>query len=1406
MKLMGGTMKNVEIPKWLERLPLAPEFHPTDTEFADPIAYISKIEKEASAFGICKVIPPLPKPSRKYVLHNLNKSLSKCPELDVDVSLVSSSKTDGGDRSNFDRTVSGGECRAVFTTRQQELGCEKGKKVKEAVGDQVFGGQKQVWQSGEVYTLEQFEAKAKNFAKSMLGIVKDINPLLIETMFWRAASEKPIYIEYANDVPGSGFSEPEGLLRYFDRRRRRRRKRNSFDRNNLGNSDSKNDQVETVNSVSGNKDSGSQNNPSSCTEATLNSVPSQRTHDEASFSGRRDFQDSSIEMEGTAGWKLSNSPWNLQVMARSAGSLTRFMPDDIPGVTSPMVYIGMLFSWFAWHVEDHELHSLNFLHMGSPKTWYSVPGEYAFNFEEAIRLHAYGGNPDRLVALSRLGEKTTVLSPEVIVASGIPCCRLVQYPGEFVVTFPRAYHIGFSHGFNCGEAANFGTSKWLTIAKEAAVRRAAMNYLPMLSHQQLLYLLTMSFISRIPRSLLPGVRSSRLRDRQKEERELSVKRAFIEDVLRENNRLTVLLEKHSCYHAVLWDVDSLPSASKESEKLCQDAGASVLISAGGNSPGKDDNVHDVNDLSKYISAVGYDLDDDGLAYDFQIESGTLPCVACGILGFPFMAVVQPSKVASSNLLHVDHFAVSVGSALTSNTLEGAKDKSESIRKDFHHVDEGSVAAEQSQSPVEQSPLPDGSPFSNRGAVSPKVKIAMGWDISNASLKPRVFCLEHAIEIEELLSSSGGANVLVICHSDFQKIRAHVAVIAEDIAVPFSYTDILLGSASPEDLNLIDIAIDREEQVACSKDWTSLLNINLQHCVRMKKSCSPSANVQHLLSLGGLFPDETPISDTSSTKWLSRKLRSRRHQKRLLQSKPSDGNITAKKDMNRNKDHQMAKKGLTLIQYSRKRYKARASAETHTPGGIDNLVVRDISDPGVPGEKDDYIAGNTLGVKIDGKRSSGLIMLPVDEISESQCEHQIASSSRGIVENSFESLSANSTVASTRIVNVEAQTIICPKEKCGGSCHDVEAADGGCYSETVGSSTDKNGMDHVAENGILRQEEIVDEAAVARDTCVRLAENDCAMPDNVQSDGSCEIKDASRHDDSSNSSEDDGPSPRCDVQMEATSDQLLVDGEASKSSSSEGQQLVQTDGDDESTSALSEEGETNTPVGSHDDNDKTVVSSEINALDDSKTMVQLKSNPKAGSKRKRELLGLQLEGQSHGNGFSRSPCEGLRSRARQGPSACITDDREPKVKVAPTVKKSRKGTDQSVPHKNKKKENRKGRYKCELDGCTMSFRTKAELLLHEGNQCPVVGCRKKFNSHKYAIQHQRVHDDDRPLKCPWDGCTMSFKWAWARTEHLRVHTGERPYICKIKGCGLTFRFVSDFSRHRRKTGHYVSPPA
>ncbi|MFS7943602.1 putative transcription factor & chromatin remodeling JmjN family [Helianthus anomalus] len=187
-----------EIPNWHKELPLAPVFYPTDTEFADPIAYISKIEKKADAFGICKVIPSLPKPSKKYVVSNLNNSLSKSPELRSDVKL--------------NNALNNGEVRAVFTTRHQELGHDGSKRAKEVVAGlgqlSPIMVNKQVWQGGEIYTLDQFESKSKTFARNQLGMVKYVSPLSAESLFWKASCEKPIYIEYAIDVPGSGFGEP----------------------------------------------------------------------------------------------------------------------------------------------------------------------------------------------------------------------------------------------------------------------------------------------------------------------------------------------------------------------------------------------------------------------------------------------------------------------------------------------------------------------------------------------------------------------------------------------------------------------------------------------------------------------------------------------------------------------------------------------------------------------------------------------------------------------------------------------------------------------------------------------------------------------------------------------------------------------------------------------------------------------------------------------------------------------------------------------------------------------------------------------------------------------------------------------------------------------------------------------
>lgn len=274
------TNKNsIEVFSWLKTLPLAPEYHPTLIEFQDPIAYIHKIEKQASKYGICKIIPPVSQPTKKDTLFNLNNSL-----------LARSCNSN-----------------ATFTTRQQQVGfCpRKHRPVK-----------KPVWQSGESYTVQEFEAKAKNFEKGYLKRVskKALSPLEVETLYWKATLDKPFSVEYANDMPGSAFVP-----------------------------------------LSGKK-------------------------------GGRVLGSGSGE-----GLTVGETAWNMRGVSRSDGSLLKFMKEEIPGVTSPMIYLAMLFSWFAWHVEDHDLHSLNYMHMGAGKTWYGVLREAAPAFEDVIRVQGYGG-------------------------------------------------------------------------------------------------------------------------------------------------------------------------------------------------------------------------------------------------------------------------------------------------------------------------------------------------------------------------------------------------------------------------------------------------------------------------------------------------------------------------------------------------------------------------------------------------------------------------------------------------------------------------------------------------------------------------------------------------------------------------------------------------------------------------------------------------------------------------------------------------------------------------------------------------------------------------------------------------------------------------------------------------------
>ena len=57
-------------------------------------------------------------------------------------------------------------------------------------------------------------------------------------------------------------------------------------------------------------------------------------------------------------------PWNL---AELDTVLTRGLNKNIKGVTTPYLYVGSWKTLFAWHKEDMDLNSINYLHWGKPK-------------------------------------------------------------------------------------------------------------------------------------------------------------------------------------------------------------------------------------------------------------------------------------------------------------------------------------------------------------------------------------------------------------------------------------------------------------------------------------------------------------------------------------------------------------------------------------------------------------------------------------------------------------------------------------------------------------------------------------------------------------------------------------------------------------------------------------------------------------------------------------------------------------------------------------------------------------------------------------------------------------------------------------------------------------------------------
>ncbi|KAJ4479141.1 jumonji superfamily protein [Lentinula aciculospora] len=183
----------------------------------------------------------------------------------------------------------------------------------------------------------------------------------------------------------------------------------------------------------------------------------------------------------------SRDPWNLNNIPVVSDSLLRYIKSDISGMTVPWTYVGMAFSTFCWHNEDHYTYSVNFMHWGETKTWYGIPGADAEKFEAAIKYEApdlFETQPDLLFQL------VTLMNPKRLAEVGVRVYACNQRAGEFVLTFPKAYHAGFNHGLNFNEAVNFALPDWLPFGRDCVQRYRAFRKLPVFSHDELLITIT----------------------------------------------------------------------------------------------------------------------------------------------------------------------------------------------------------------------------------------------------------------------------------------------------------------------------------------------------------------------------------------------------------------------------------------------------------------------------------------------------------------------------------------------------------------------------------------------------------------------------------------------------------------------------------------------------------------------------------------------------------------------------------------------------------------------------------------------------------------------------------------------------------------------------------------------------
>ncbi|GLJ40150.1 hypothetical protein SUGI_0823100 [Cryptomeria japonica] len=379
----------------------APVFYPNEEEFKDTLKYIASIRALAEPHGICRIVPP---PSWKPPCPLRDTDKWKSAKFPTRVQEIHKLQIRKSVSKKF-RNANGGRRKRRRNSRRGRS-CGRGQQCHTGADGELLVSDEESrfgFDSGSEFTLEAYERYANEFKEQYFGI-REMNGNLDSTVLGESKTKWEPSVENIEGEYWRVIEKPTDQIEV------------------LYGAD-----VETGTFGSG-------------------------------------FPKSTSGTQSSDADPYVESGWNLNNFARLPGSVLSYEGGDISGVLVPWLYLGMCFSSFCWHVEDHHFYSLNYMHWGAPKVWYGVPGSAAVQLEQAMRKHLphlFDEQPDLLHKL------VTQLSPTVLRVEGVPVYRSIQNSGEFVLTFPRAYHAGFNCGFNCAEAVNVAPIDWLPHGQSA---------------------------------------------------------------------------------------------------------------------------------------------------------------------------------------------------------------------------------------------------------------------------------------------------------------------------------------------------------------------------------------------------------------------------------------------------------------------------------------------------------------------------------------------------------------------------------------------------------------------------------------------------------------------------------------------------------------------------------------------------------------------------------------------------------------------------------------------------------------------------------------------------------------------------------------------------------------------------